>query len=376
MRSTNIVYCFVTAFSLLLAGCATTPQNSAEQNQPAQRMTASATYTAGKEAMNSGDLQGGIRHFNTLITQFPVDKFAQQGRLELAYAYHKNGQTSSVIATTERFISEHPQHKNIDYAYYLRALTAYETAIARLDEGPSSATTGPPYEAQMALEFLNELNHRFPNGKYSADASQRINELDQRIAHHLVVAATQQLDQGNPARAALLAKTVVEEHPESTAIQEAAIITNQSFKILGLSSDENRDATIARMEASLDSRKQAPAATASTTGSAPVTNLMPAGSEIRDTSWVVSQPPDRYTIQVLGTENEVLLRHQIKRGGLLDKVAYYKKSRDGIPWYSLIYGSYASRAEAQSAAQGLPPSLSKGKPWIRKIGDIQASLGE
>ncbi|VAW88402.1 Soluble lytic murein transglycosylase precursor, partial [hydrothermal vent metagenome] len=120
MRPSNKVYCFIAAFSLLLSGCATTAQNnSSEHSQSNQRMTASAIYSVGKEAMNIGDHQAAIRHFNTLITQYPVDKFALQGQLELAYAYHKIGQSSSTIATTERFINNHPQHKNSDYAYYL-----------------------------------------------------------------------------------------------------------------------------------------------------------------------------------------------------------------------------------------------------------------
>jgi len=57
-------------------------------------------------------------------------------------------------------------------------------------------------------------------------------------------------------------------------------------------------------------------------------------------------------------------------------VAYYQKNRDGAPWFALVYGSYDSRAAAMTASKSLPGSLRKNKPWIRKIGDIQASLGK
>lgn len=382
MRSTNIVYCFAIAISLLLAGCATTAQNGVSEDTP-QRMSASALYAAGKEAMNLSDYPNAIRHFNSLTTQYPVDKFALQGRLELAYAYHKSGQNSSTIATTERFIAEHPQHKNIDYAYYLRGLTAYEAAIAELDQDITGGATAPPYQAQMALEYLTELNNRFPQGKYSADATLRMNQLNERIAQYLVLSAKQQLDLGNHARAALLAKAVVEEYPESGSIQEAAIVTNQAYQLLGLSGDNSNQHTMTQMEAVSRSRSEPPIPVvtpvpsgkmSSTTHSTTESNLMPASSEIRDTAWVMSQSPDRYTIQVLGTENEVLLRHQIKSGGLTGKVAYYKKLRDGAAWYSLIYGIFENRAAAQSAARSLPAQLRQSQPWIRKMGDIQASL--
>ncbi len=376
MRPTNIVYCFVTAFSLLLTGCASTGQSSPEQVQANEPISASEIYAAGKEAMNSDDQQAAIRHFNALIMQYPEDKFALQGRLELAYAYHKVGQTSSTIATTERFIKNYPQHRNSDYAYYLRGLSAYEAAINKLNRGAST----PPYEAQQAVEFLTELNHRFPGGKYGADANQRIKELNERIAQQLMLTAKQQLDQNNPSRAALLAKQVIDDYPDSSFIQEAAIITNQAHHLLAL--DNDVALITAAPPPAIEPQRTRPvtvAATASTTmatSTAVAANLMPPSDTIRDTSWVKSQGANLFTIQLLGTENEALLRHQIKNGGLSSQVAYYKKTHEGAPWYSLIYGSYNSREAAQAAAQALPSSLQKGSPWIRKIGDIQASLEE
>ena len=376
MRPTYPVYCVIAAFSLLLSGCATTAQNSTKPAESNQQMTASAIYSAGKEAMNLGDHQGAIHHFNSLITQYPADKFAIQGRLELAYAYHKNGQSSSTIATTERFINDHPQHKNSDYAYYLRGLSAYDTAIRRLDTG----VTTIPFEAPMAISYLNELNNNFPDGKYSADTLQRINTLNERVAQLLVFSAKQQLDQNNPAKAALLAKQVVDDYPATSAIQEAAIVTNQAYRLLGLSNSAQQNSTMTGMAPAF---VPAPAPAMTSTNPQPqpaaaasANNLMPPSKTIRDTSWLMAQGPELFTIQVLGTENEALLRQQIKNGGLTNKVAYYKKSRDGIAWYSLVYGSYTSRGAAVTASQSLPSSLRKNKPWIRKISDIQASLGE
>jgi len=383
MRPSNTVYCFIAAFSLLLSGCATTAQNnSSEHSQSNQPMTASTIYNAGKEAMNTGGHQEAIRHFNTLITQYPVDKFALQGRLELAYAYHKTGQGSSTIATTERFINDHPQHKNADYAYYLRGLSAYETALAKLNQGVTSI----PFEVPMALTFLNELNNHYPDGKYSDDTHQRINTLNERVAQLLVFSAKHHLDQSNPAKAALLARQVVDDYSTTSSLQEAAIITNQTYQLLGLSNSQQHNNTIARMAPVLTPMPiPAPAPTMASPQHQPATtvatlaapkNLMASSKTIRDTDWLISQEPQLFTIQVLGTENEALLRQQIKNGGLTNKVAYYKKNRGDIAWFSLVYGSYTSHDAALTASRSLPVSLRKNKPWIRKIGDIQASLSE
>lgn len=392
MRPSPIVYCFIAAFSLLLSGCATTGQNSAEQTATPSITTASALYTAGKEAMNSGDTQRAISAFNKLISQYPDDKFSLQGRLELAYAYHKSGQTSATIAATESFIKDFPQHKNSDYAYYLRGLSAYDAAVHQLNQEGGSV----PYETTMALKFLNEFNQRFPEGKYSADADQRIDTLNERIAQRLVASAKQALDESNPAQAALLAKSVVEEYPNTSVIQEAAIVTNQAYRVLGLSSDGTAIASTAAAitpvaAAVITPTIELPVQTTTDTvsNSAPTsasdsqandsqvsTNEMAASDTIRGTTWVRSQAAEHYTIQVLGTESEVMLRQQIERNKLQNDVAYYQRTRDGSIWYSLIYGSYASRSAAESAAKTLPPVLRNNQPWIRKIGDIQASLAE
>ncbi len=259
MRPINIRYCFITAL-LLLAGCATTVPKSANHEPSTQLMHANALYAAGKEAMNSGNPQGSIHHFNTLITQYPINKLTLQGRLELAYAYHKSGQTSAAIASTERFINQHPQHTNIDYAYYLRGLTAYEAAIARLgtDIATDTTITGAPYETHMALEFLHELINHFPNGKFSTDTRQRINNLNEHVARYLVIAAQQQLDQGNLAKAGLLAQAVVEEHPESASLRKAAVITNQAYRLLGLNSDNQLNITVGQIKSTLKSDTQPP----------------------------------------------------------------------------------------------------------------------
>ncbi|MCF6323092.1 MAG: outer membrane protein assembly factor BamD [Gammaproteobacteria bacterium] len=259
MRPINIIYCFVTAL-LLLTGCATTAPKSADRAPSTQHMHANALYTAGKEAINNGNPQGSIHHFNTLITQYPINELTLQGRLELAYAYHKSGQTSATIATTERFIKKYPQHTNIDYAYYLRGLAAYEAAIARLgtDITTDTAITGAPYEAHMALEFLHELINHFPNGKFSGDTRRRIHNINERVARYLVIAAQQQLDQGNLAQAGLLAQAVVEKYPESASLRKAAVITNQAYRLLELSSDNPLNITVGQIKNTLKSDAQPP----------------------------------------------------------------------------------------------------------------------
>ena len=41
------------------------------------------------------------------------------------YAYYKYDEPAAAVAAADRFIKLHPQHPNVDYAYYLKGLVNY-----------------------------------------------------------------------------------------------------------------------------------------------------------------------------------------------------------------------------------------------------------
>jgi outer membrane protein assembly factor BamD len=43
----------------------------------------------------------------------------------VAYAHYKDNEKASAIAAADRFIKLHPNHANVDYAYYLRGLANF-----------------------------------------------------------------------------------------------------------------------------------------------------------------------------------------------------------------------------------------------------------
>ncbi len=52
----------------------------------------------------------------------------------------------------------------------------------------------------------------------------------------------------------------------------------------------------------------------------------------------------------------------------------FETKRDGVPWYAVAYGSYATQAEAKSAAASLPASVGRVEPWVRTFASVQATL--
>lgn len=87
--------------------------------------------------------------------------------------------------------------------------------------------------------------------------------------------------------------------------------------------------------------------------------------------WIMRQNPNYYTLQLASSKSMRLIQKYISDNALGGRAGYYRSRRGGEDWYALVYGSYASSAQAQAAIGSLPDDLRKWSPWVRKYADIQ-----
>lgn len=95
----------------------------------------------------------------------------------------------------------------------------------------------------------------------------------------------------------------------------------------------------------------------------------PAGA---GTSWYAAQASGHYVVQVLGTGVEANAQAFVRQQG--PDYHYFKKSLQGKPIYVVTYGSFATRAAAQSAINNLPAKIKAGKPWPRTVASVQQEI--
>ena len=91
-------------------------------------------------------------------------------------------------------------------------------------------------------------------------------------------------------------------------------------------------------------------------------------------AWLWSQDPSHYTLQLLGGRTEAGIRQFIRQHKLEGQTVYYRTTRNGRPWYVLVYHSYPDRKAARAAIGKLPPALRKTRPWARSFASIHAEL--
>ena len=114
--------------------------------------SAQKLYTEAKDNLNEGNYERAVKLFETLEARYPFGRYAQQAQLEVAYAYYKDNEPISAIAACDRFIKLHPNHPNVDYAYYLKGLANFNEDLGLL---------GITAEGVARLERLEQLDGAF-----------------------------------------------------------------------------------------------------------------------------------------------------------------------------------------------------------------------
>lgn len=81
--------------------------------------------------------------------------------------------------------------------------------------------------------------------------------------------------------------------------------------------------------------------------------------------------PDNYTVQIAAAHGEANIRKLEARLPTGQPHLLYRTTRNGRPWFVLIYGSFASKQAAASARDSLAADIKKDSaPWVRKQGEV------
>jgi len=80
-----------------------------------------------------------------------------------------------------------------------------------------------------------------------------------------------------------------------------------------------------------------------------------------------------FTIQVLALSHNQSFTTYMNKLPSNQPVWMNKKKLEGLPWYTLLFGHYETRAEAKRALNALPQDVKAYGPFIRSLDDIKAS---
>ena len=220
------------ALALGLAGCGWLDAKKDQQKE----WQAADWYKVAKEELDAGNWLAAVKLYGELESRFPFGRYAQQAQLDTAYAYYKEGDAAQSIAAIDRFMKAYPNHQNLDYALYLKALANFKEDLGPVHSylGRQDLADRDPKAARESFEMFKELITRFPDSRYTRDSRARMEFLVDALARHEIHVASYYLRRGAWLAAVNRAQDVLSRFPNSPERRQALEIMVEGYDRMGL----------------------------------------------------------------------------------------------------------------------------------------------
>ncbi|SDG17722.1 outer membrane protein assembly factor BamD [Phytopseudomonas seleniipraecipitans] len=200
-----------------------------------ENLSETELYQQAQEDLDNGSYTSAVTKLKALESRYPFGRYAEQSQLELIYANYKNAEPEAARAAAERFIRLHPQHPNVDYAYYLKGLASFDQdrgIVARFL--PLDMTKRDPGAARDSYNEFAQLTSRYPNSRYAPDAKQRMIYLRNLLAAYEIHVAHYYLSRDAYVAAANRGRYVVENFQETPSVGDGLAVMVEAYQRLTL----------------------------------------------------------------------------------------------------------------------------------------------
>lgn len=226
-----------------LGGCETlsalTPWNG-DKKELAAKIDATTIppedlYNSGVDAMNTRRYATATAQFDLVEQNYPYSSWAVNAQLMQGYVEYLRNNYTSAIGTLDRFIQLHPSHRDIAYAYYLRALSFYEQIpdIRREQKG-----------TQEAMGALQEVINRFPDSAYARDARLKMDLARDHLAGKEMEVGRWYERQKLYSAAINRFQVVIEQYQTTNHVAEALHRVTEIYLLMGLKDQAARTAAV------------------------------------------------------------------------------------------------------------------------------------
>ncbi len=221
--------------SLFVAGLAACSNKEELDLPPGATSNEAELYHTAQRYLRNGNYELAVRSLQLLESRFPFGRYAEQAQLELIYAHYNNYEHEASIEAADRFIRLHPQHPNVDYAFYMKGLAAYTVDQGILDRFlPSDKTQRDASFARESFSEFAQLLARYPDSPYATDAKARMVHLRNLLARHEINVANYYFKRGAYLAATNRGRYVVENFQHTPAVADGLAVMVQGYHLLGL----------------------------------------------------------------------------------------------------------------------------------------------
>jgi len=171
MKKNNIFYFFL--LITLLLGCSKEVENKSLIKEKDLDLQVLEAYQEGVKALNEGDILYAAKKFNEAEILYPQSEWAPKSALMAAYSYYSQDYYGDVIAELNRFLKVYPKYKDLDYVYYLLAISYYEQIVDEKKDLQSIIN---------AKKYFIIVKEKYPNSEYALDANFKLDFINDILA--------------------------------------------------------------------------------------------------------------------------------------------------------------------------------------------------
>ncbi len=218
------------AFALGLSGCGSTAKED-----PNSQAALDKLYADAKDDLNAGSYDRAIKSLEKIEGRAAGTTMGQQATLDVAWAYYRTAERAQAITTLDRFIKLNPSSPAMDYALYMKGIVNFNEDLGLFGRLANQDVAERDQQASReALLAFRQLVEQFPESKYAAEATTRINFITNTLAAYEIHVARYYFNRKAYVAAANRAQAAVAEFQYAPGIEEGLFIMSESYDKLGL----------------------------------------------------------------------------------------------------------------------------------------------
>ncbi|MGE0824137.1 MAG: outer membrane protein assembly factor BamD [Candidatus Binatia bacterium] len=212
----RVVIAFVCCCSslLLLSGCSTTTR----------RLSAKGYYSDASTAFNQEDFGFAAERYQELLDQYPLNPYAEEAQLKIAYSYYLEKQYTEALAAFSDFERTYPTSSHIPFVQYYRGLS-YLEQMRSIDRDQSVT--------EKANEFFRAVSDRYGDSAFVKLAENKSRICRESLAEHELYVIDFQLKRDALLAAKVRLRQLLEEYPETDAATKGLVRLQDLLNYIG-----------------------------------------------------------------------------------------------------------------------------------------------
>jgi outer membrane protein assembly factor BamD len=171
MKINNIFSIFL--ITLFLLSCAKDVEKKSIINEKSLELQVLEAYEQGMKSLEEGDVLFAAQKFNEAEILFPQSEWAPKSALMAAYSYYTQDYYGDTIAELKRFLRVYPKYKDLDYVYYLLAVSHYEQIVDEKKDLKSIIN---------AKKYFELVVQKYENTEYAVDSNFKLDYINDILA--------------------------------------------------------------------------------------------------------------------------------------------------------------------------------------------------